>query len=116
MPSLNIDDDRELALEFNRVRSILDDKDLDLINLYKSENRTREVVLRYIAFVKKNKRYPLITSTDEEEKKLLNDYIRNELYFSEEDKKMINNLKKIVSQRVAMQNAYTELLKQKKRR
>ena len=71
---------------------------------------------RYITFVKKYKRYPLTTATDEEEKELLNDYTRNELYFSEADKKLINNLKKVVSSKEAMQNAYTEMLKQKKRR
>lgn len=116
MPSLNIGTDRRLALEVNRIKTILDDEDIDLIKLYKSDDRTREVVLRYIAFVKKHKRYPLTTATDEEEKALLNDYIRNELYFSETDKKMINNLKKVVSSKEAMQNAYAELLKQKKRR
>ena len=116
MPSLNIGNDRGLALEFNRIKGILDDKDIELINLYKSDDRTREVVLRYIAFVKKHKRYPLINSPDDEEKALINDYIRNELYFSENDKKLINNLKKAVSSRQAMQNAYVELLKQKKRR
>lgn len=116
MPSLNISADRELALEFNRIKTILDDKDIELINLYKSNDRTREVVIKYITFVKKNKRYPLITSTDEEEKALLNDYIRNELYFSETDKKLINNLKKVVTSKEAMKNAYVELLKQKKRR
>ena len=68
------------------------------------------------SFVKKYKRYPLITATDADEKILLNDYIRNEPYFSENDKKMISNLKKVVSSREAMQNAYSELLKQNKRR
>ena len=34
----------------------------------------------------------------------------------EADKKLINNLKKVVSSREAMQNAYSEMLKQKKRR
>lgn len=116
MPSLSLSTDRDLALEVNRIKAILDEEDINLINLYKSDGRTREVVLKYIAFVKKHKRYPLITATDEEEKALLNDYIRNELYFSESDKKMINNLKKVVSSREAMQNAYAELLKQKKRR
>lgn len=116
MPSLSIRGDRGLALEFNRIKSILDEEDIDLINLYKSDDRTREVVIRYITFVKKYKRYPLTTATDEEEKELLNDYTRNELYFSEADKKLINNLKKVVSSKEAMQNAYTEMLKQKKRR
>ena len=116
MPSLKIETDRGLALEVNRIKKILDDEDIDLINLYKSDDRIREVVTRYITFVKKHKRYPLITATDDEEKALLNDYIRNELYFSEEDKKLINNLKKVVSSREAMQNAYAEMLKQKKRR
>lgn len=116
MPSLNIRGDRRLALEFNRIKSILDEEDIDLINLYKSDDRTRKVVIRYITFVKKYKRYPLTTATDEEEKELLNDYTRNELYFSEADKKLINNLKKVVSSKEAMQNAYTEMLKQKKRR
>lgn len=116
MPSLSIRDDRRLALEFNRIKSILDEEDIDLINLYKSDDRTREVVIRYITFVKKYKRYPLTTATDEEEKELLNDYTRNQLYFSEADKKLINNLKKVVSSKEAMQNAYTEMLKQKKRR
>lgn len=116
MPSLSIRDDRRLALEFNRIKSILDEEDIDLINLYKSDDRTRKVVIRYITFVKKYKRYPLTTATDEEEKELLNDYTRNELYFSEADKKLINNLKKVVSSKEAMQNAYTEMLKQKKRR
>lgn len=116
MPSLSIRDDRGLALEFNRIKSILDEEDIDLINLYKSDDRTREVVIRYITFVKKYKRYPLTTATDEEEKELLNDYTRNQLYFSEADKKLINNLKKVVSSKEAMQNAYTEMLKQKKRR
>ena len=100
----------------NRIKSILDEEDIDLINLYKSDDRTRKVVIRYITFVKKYKRYPLTTATDEEEKELLNDYTRNELYFSEADKKLINNLKKVVSSKEAMQNAYTEMLKQKKRR
>lgn len=116
MPSLNIETDRRLALEINRVKSIFDSEDTDLINSYKIADRTREVVIRYITFVKKNKRYPLTTATDEEEITILNDYIRNEPYFSEEDKKLINDLKKIVSPREAMQNAYIELLKQKKRR
>jgi len=116
MPSLSIGTDRGLALEVNRIKAILDDEDIDLINLYKSDDRTREVVIRYITFVKKHKRYPLTTATDDEEKALLNDYIRNELYFSEADKKLINNLKKVVSSREAMQNAYAEMLKQKKRR
>jgi len=116
MPSLNIGTDRGLALEVNRIKSILDEDDMDLINLYQSDDRTREVVIKYITFVKKHKRYPLTTATDEEEKAILNDYIRNELYFSENDKKMINNLKKVVSSREAMQNAYAEMLKQKKRR
>ena len=116
MPSLSIGTDRRLALEVNRIKTILDDEDIDLINLYKSDDRTREVVIRYITFVKKHKRYPLTTATDDEEKALLNDYIRNELYFSEADKKLINNLKKVVSSREAMQNAYAEMLKQKKRR
>lgn len=116
MPSLKIETDRGLALEVNRIKKILDDEDIDLINLYKSDDRIRDVVTRYITFVKKHKRYPLITATDDEEKALLNDYIRNELYFSEEDKKLINNLKKVVSSREAMQNAYAEMLKQKKRR
>lgn len=116
MPSLSLSTDRKLALEVNRIKGILDDEDIGLINLYKSDSRTREVVLKYITFVKKHKRYPLTTATDEEEKALLDDYIRNELYFSENDKKMINNLKKVVSSREAMQNAYAELLKQKKRR
>lgn len=116
MPSLNIDTDRNLALEVNRIKRILDEEDIKLINLYKSDSRTREVVLKYISFVKKYKRYPLITATDADETNLLNDYIRNEPYFSENDKKMINNLKKFVSSREAMQNAYSELLKQKKRR
>jgi len=116
MPSLSIETDRGLALEVNRIKAILDDEDIDLINLYKSDDRTREVVIKYITFVKKHKRYPLITATNEEEKALLNDYIRNELYFSESDKKLINNLKKVVSSREAMQNAYVEMLKQKKRR
>lgn len=116
MPSLNIGTDRSLALEFNRVKSILSDEDIELINLYRPNNRTREVVIRYVTFVKKHKRYPLITSSDEEEKNLLNDYIRNELYFNEADKKIINNLKKSVTSKEAMQNAYAELLKQKRRR
>lgn len=116
MPSLSIETDRRLALEVNRIKAILDDEDIDLINLYKSDNRTREVVIKYITFVKKHKRYPLTTTTDEEEKALLNDYTRNKLYFSEADKKLINNLKKVVSSREAMQNAYSEMLKQKKRR
>ena len=116
MPSLNIDTDRNLALDFNRIKRILDEEDIQLINLYKSDSRTREVVLKYISFVKKYKRYPLITATDADEKILLNDYIRNEPYFSENDKKMISNLKKVVSSREAMQNAYSELLKQNKRR
>lgn len=116
MPSLNIAADRQLALEFNKIKAILDDKDIELINLYKSDNRIREVVIKYITFVKKYKRYPLITATDEEEKSIINDYLRNELYFSENEKKMINNLKKVVSSRVAMQNAYAEMLNQKKRR
>ena len=116
MPSLSIRDDRRLALEFNRIKSILDEEDIDLINLYKSDDRTRKVVIKYITFVKKYKRYPLTTATDEEEKELLNDYTRNQLYFSEADKKLINNLKKVVSSKEAMQNAYTEMLKQKKRR
>ena len=116
MPSLSIRGDRRLALEFNRIKSILDEEDIDLINLYKSDDRTRKVVIRYITFVKKYKRYPLTTATDEEEKELLNDYTRNQLYFSEADKKLINNLKKVVSSKEAMQNAYTEMLKQKKRR
>ena len=116
MPSLNIDTDRNLAIDFNRIKRILDEEDIQLINLYKSDSRTREVVLKYISFVKKYKRYPLITATDADEKILLNDYIRNEPYFSENDKKMISNLKKVVSSREAMQNAYSELLKQNKRR
>lgn len=116
MPSLSIGTDRGLALEVNRIKAILNDEDIDLINLYKSDDRTREVVIRYITFVKKYKRYPLTTANDEEERELLNDYIRNELYFSEADKKLINNLKKVVSSREAMQNAYAEMLKQKKRR
>lgn len=116
MPSLSIGTDRGLALEVNKIKGILDDEDIDLINLYKSDDRTREVVIKYITFVKEHKRYPLTTATDEEEKALLNDYIRNELYFSEADKKLINNLKKSVSSREAMQNAYAEMLKQKKRR
>lgn len=116
MPSLSIGTDRRLALEFNRVKAVLEDEDINLINSYKPDNRTREVVIRYITFVKKNKRYPLTTATDEKEKELLNDYIRNELYFSPADKKLINNLKKVVSSKEAMQNAYVEMLKQKKRR
>lgn len=116
MPSLKLADDRKLALQFNRIKNILDDNDINSINLYKSDDRTKSVVLRYIKFVKENKRYPLINADDEEEKQLLDDYIRNELYFSENDKKMISDLKKVVSQRKAMQNAYAELLKQKKRR
>ena len=116
MPSLSIGTDRGLALEVNRIKAILADEDIDLINLYRSDDRTREVVIKYITFVKKHKRYPLTTATDDEEKALLNDYIRNELYFSEADKKLINNLKKVVSSREAMQNAYSEMLKQKKRR
>ncbi len=116
MPSLNISSDRSLALEFNRIKGILEDEDIELINLYKTDGRTREVVIKYITFVKKYKRYPLTTTTDEEEKTLLNDYLRNELYFSESDKKMLNNLKKVVSSREAMQNAYLEMLEQRKRR
>lgn len=116
MPSLNIETDRELALEVNKIKEIINKEDIDLINLYKSDDRAKEVVKRYIAFVKKYKRYPLITATDDEEKALLNDYIRNEMYFGETDKKMINNLKKVISSRKAMQNAYAELLQQKKGR
>lgn len=116
MPSLSIGTDRGLALEVNKIKAILDDEDIDLINLYKYNNRPREVVIRYIDFVKKYRRYPLTTATDEEEKTLLNDYIRNESYFNKEDKKLINNLKKVVSSREAMENAYAEMLKQKKRR
>lgn len=116
MPSLNLDSDRSLALEVNKIKAILDEKDIELINLYKPNNRTREVVLKYIAFVKKHKRYPLTTAEDEEERNLLIEYTRNELYFNETDKKMLNELKKVISSKKAMQNAYAELLKQKKRR
>lgn len=114
MPSLKISTDRTLALEISRIKNILDDEDIDLINLYRTDNRVREVVIKYITFVKKNKRYPLITTDDEEEKALLNDYIRNEKYFSEADKKMIKNLKKVVNSKDAMTNAYKEMIKQKR--
>ena len=116
MPSLQIDTDRQLALEVNKIKGVLEDEDIDLINLYKSEGRVREVVIRYITFVKKHKRYPLTTATDDEERAILADYIRNEAYFTENEKKMISNLKKVVSSREAMQNAYAELQKQKRRR
>ena len=116
MPSLNIDNDRELALAFNRIKNLLDEDDVILINSYKSDGRTRDVVLKYITFVRQHKRYPLINATDEEEKQLLNDYLRNESYLTETDKKLLNNLKKTVSSKEAMQNAYAELLKNRKRR
>lgn len=116
MPSLSLDADRSLALEVNRIKAFLDDDDINLINLYKSDDRTREVVLKYIDFVKKYRRYPLTTAVDEEEKAILENFVRNELYFSESEKKMINDLKKVISSREVMQNAYRELLKQKKRR
>lgn len=116
MPSLNLSTDRTLALEVGRIKTILNDEDIALINSHKSNSRTREVVIKYITFVKEHKRYPLITATDEEEKAILSDYVRNELYFSENEKKMINDLKKAVNSREAMQNAYAELLNRKKRR
>ncbi len=116
MPSLNLSTDRTLALEVGRIKTILNDEDIALINSHKSNSRTREVVIKYITFVKKHKRYPLTTATDEEEKAILSDYVRNELYFSENEKKMINDLKKVVNSREAMQNAYAELLNRKKRR
>lgn len=116
MPSLNLSTDRTLALEVGRIKTILNDEDIALINSHKSNSRTREVVIKYITFVKKHKRYPLTTATDEEEKAILSDYVRNELYFSGNEKKMINDLKKVVNSREAMQNAYAELLNRKKRR
>ena len=116
MPSLNIDGDRKLALEVNRIKTLLDDEEISLINLYRSNDRTKDVVIKYISFVKKHKRYPLITSTDEEEKALLDDYIRNKPYFTDDEKRMLDNLKKVITSREAMQNAYKEMLSQKKRR
>lgn len=116
MPSVKIEEEKSLAFQVNRIKDLLTDQEVSLINSYRSDSRTREVVIRYIAFVKKYKRYPLTTATDEEEKQLLNEYIRNEAYFSESDKMLIINLKKTISSKTAMQNAYIELLNQKKRR
>ncbi len=116
MPSLNIDSDRKLALEVNKIKTFLEEKDIEFINLYKSENRTKTVVTKYINFIKTHKRYPLITSNDEDEKALLNDYIRNKPYFNENEKRMLDELKKVINSREAMQNAYIEMLNQKKRR
>ncbi len=116
MPSLNIEEDKELAQEVSKAKKFFQVEDIEMINSYIPKERTKEVVLKYIAFVKKYKRYPLITSNDESEKMLLEEYLRNERSFSESDKLLLNKLKKIVSSSRAMQNAYSELLKQKNRR
>ena len=105
-----------MALEVTKIKTFLEEKDIDFINLYRSDNRTMTVVTKYINFIKTHKRYPLITSNDEEEKALLNDYIRNKPYFNENEKRMLDELKKVINSREAMQNAYIEMLNQKKRR
>lgn len=46
MPSLNISTDRKLALEVNKIKSSLEAEDIDLINSYKADDRTKEVVIK----------------------------------------------------------------------
>ncbi len=116
MPSINIESDKELAQTFTKLKNILTEDDLKLLNSYRKDTRTKEVVTEYTNFVKKYKRYPLTTTTNEEEQRILQAYLRNEPYFSDTDKKILNNLKKIVTSRTAMQNAYAELVRQKKQR
>ena len=68
-----------------------------------------------VAFVKKYRRYPLVNSSNEVEKMILIDYMRNEAYFSKNERNIINDLKKVVNSREAMKNAYAEMIKQKNR-
>lgn len=116
MPSTKIEKDKSLAQDVNKIKKILETNDLDLINLYRKNNRTREVILKYVDFVKKNKRYPLLTTDNDYEREVLNAYLRNEPYFNEGDKKILRDLKKSINSKEAIKNAYAEMLKQRKRR
>ena len=75
----------------------------------KYAGRHREVIDNYISFIQKYKRYPLLTSTNEYEIKLIEDYTRNEPFITTEEKIEISSEYRKLNKREVMKNSYKEL-------
>ncbi len=110
---INSLEEQALAKEFSNIKKYLTDEDLnDYFDKY--GNRHQQFISNYIDFIKKNKRYPILDSSNEKEANLVLGYIRNEPFMTPDEKTSINNAYSSINKRQAMKNAYQQLQKNKK--
>ena len=117
-PTNQVSDKREinLCIKFNRIEQFLDSSDIELLKHMKEkqDKRVREVVLLYVEFIKKYKRYPLIKSQSKEEAELAISYVRNKLFFTESENEKIKETYSKINKKSLIQNSYTEMIKNRK--
>ena len=117
-PTNQVSDQKEINLcnKFNRIEQFLDSSDIELLKHMKEkqDKRVREVVLLYIEFIKKYKRYPLLNSQNKEEAELAISYVRNKLFFTVLENEKIKEIYSKINKKNLIQNSYTEMLKTRK--
>lgn len=107
---INSPEEQALAKEFSNIKKYLTDEDLnDYFDKY--GNRHQQFISNYIDFIKKNKRYPILDSSNEKESNLVLGYIRNEPFITPDDKALINDAYNFINKRQAMKNAYQQFKK-----
>jgi len=117
-PSFKSNNLTEVSLikKFKKIESLLSEEEKATIENLKQKHllRVRDIVLLYIAFIKKHKRYPLINSSFEYEKKLCESYLRCEEFFTSEERQLIKEAFSSTSKKTILKNSYIEMLKNRK--
>ena len=111
LPSSHLGDPKEILLAncFNRLNE--KDKQDVLQEQLKYATRHDDIVAQYAQFIKKNKRYPLLNSEDENEKELIKAYIRHEPLLTLQEKMKIKDTFDYFKQKQIIKNAYLEYKK-----
>lgn len=120
LPSMKIEDEDEqrLAKEFRRFKRYFSDIDRKIISdeiKNVKDNLETNVVESYVNFLLKNKRHPLETSENEEERELVRRYKRNADNFTPQDTGRIKRVYGQIHKRDVLKNTYQEMMSNNKK-
>ena len=105
------DEEKKLAAQYSKNYFNLTDelrKEIqDMQDMF--PNKRREVFQKYVEFLRKHRRKPFFDSQYKDETLLNEEYNRWELYFTEEEKREIENILKGINKYEAIRNAYKDL-------